>query len=224
MQQRSDEWFKARAGNATASRFGDVMATGKNGNTLAGYKNYLAQLVIERLTGQPVDIYQSKEMLWGTEYEPTARLFYELATGDSVEETGFLKHDELAAGASPDGLVNSDGLVEIKCPNTSTHLETLHSEKVPKQYYWQMQGQMWITGRAWCDYVSFDPRLPENARLKIIRVNRNQDDIDLLQVTVKKFLDEVEAEVEFIKNYGKEKSGENKNAGKAASISSPVNA
>lgn len=200
IDQRSTDWFKQRLGKATASRFGDVM----KGPKLAGWKNYRAELVIERLTGQPLENYQSKEMLWGIESEPLARLLYTLITGTQVEETGFWEHDALAAGASPDGLVGEDKTIEIKCPNPATHIETLRKKEVPSQYVAQVQGQLWITGRAKADFISFDPRLPDNAKIIIIPVARDDEYIKRLETNVTQFLKEVDEQVEFVKNYGRE--------------------
>jgi putative phage-type endonuclease len=207
IQQRSDEWFDIRIGKATASRFVDVMATGYNGKPLAGWKNYKAELVAERLTSKAYSElsgmnFTSAAMQWGTDNEPLARLLYKLKTGNEVEECGFFQHDTLLAGASPDGLVNDDGTIEIKCPNTATHIDTLHSGQVPKMYIPQVQGQLWITGRKQADFVSFDPRLPENARLIIINVRRDDAYIKLLEETITKFLKEVDDEVEFVKQFG----------------------
>jgi putative phage-type endonuclease len=196
--QGSDEWKAARVGIATASRFGDIMAKTRSGYA-ASRKNYMAELVVERLTGQAADNFKSSAMEWGTETEPVARLEYTLATGNEVEETGLWVDNEI--GASPDGFVNSDGTLEIKCPNTATHLETLMSKKVPRQYYAQIQGQLLLTQRSWCDFVSYDPRLPENAQMIIIRVERDQDFIKELKQELKTFLKEVEQQVNFVKEY-----------------------
>lgn len=203
--QRSDEWYQARLGKATASRFADIMATGYNGKPLAAWKNYKAELVVERLTGKPTETFQSGPMLWGIENEPLAALYYTMATGNSVEECGFFNHPDIEnAGASPDRLIAPDGTVEIKCPNTATHLETLHSQEVPRMYMWQGQGQLWVTGRKWFDFVSFDPRLPENARLFIKRVQRDDALIEQLEGRVKQFLKEVDDEIEFVQKYKNE--------------------
>lgn len=137
----------------------------------------------------------------GTDNEPVARLRYELETGNDVEECGFFAHPDIMAGASPDGLVNDDGLLEIKCPNSATHIETLRKRKVPSQYYWQVQGQMWMTGRQWCDFVSFDPRLPENAQYIRIRMDRDDKAIAELEEEVKEFLQSVEIEAAFVRNF-----------------------
>ena len=153
----------------------------------------MAQLVCERITGKPAESYSNAAMQWGTEQEPFARAAYEAHTGVIVEETGFHSHPTIeAAGASPDGLVGEDGLVEIKCPNTATHLDTLISETVPGDYVIQMQMQMVCTGRKWCDFVSFDPRMPEGAQLFVQRVNRDNEFIEKMEEEIRKFLSELE--------------------------------
>jgi len=202
-QQRSSQWFADRWGKATGSRFADVMATGRGGQPLASRKNYLAQLVIERLTSPPEEDtgYKSEAMQWGIDQEPTARLAYELTIGNEIEEAYFVAHKTLQAGASPDGYIAEDGLLEIKCPNSATHLETLKTKEVPKQYYAQIQGQLWITGRKWADYVSFDPRFPDNAQLFIKRVERDNEYIERLEDEIKTFLAEVENELTIVKEY-----------------------
>lgn len=197
VEQGSVEWFEARLGKATASKFADIMA----GDKRAGYKNYRAELVAQRLTQVMPENFTSAAMQFGVDYEATARLKYELRTGQDVEECGFFIHESLEAGASPDGLVGEDGLIEIKVPNTATHIETLRKQVVPKQYYWQVMGQMWITGRKWCDFVSFDPRLPDNASYFQTRLDRDEEAIKLLETEVRKFLETVDQEVSFIKNY-----------------------
>ncbi len=199
-EQRSAAWFEARLGKATGSKFGDIMA----GETRAGWKNYRAQLVLERMTGTKLETFTSAEMAWGTSTEPLARLYYTLRTGNVVEECGFFEHESMAAGASPDGLVGEDGLIEVKCPLPATHIGTLRTGKVPSQYVAQVQGQLWITGRQWADFISFDPRMPENAKCIIIRVPRDDGYIANLEANVKKFLFQVDEEVKFVLNYGKE--------------------
>lgn len=205
MEQRSNEWFKERWGRATASRFADIMAVGRNGQPLATRKNYLSELVIERLTEPPEEDtgFKSAAMEWGIEYEPVALLAYELETGNQVSNAFFEKHPKLEAGASPDGYVGDDGLIEIKCPNSATHLETLKTKQIPSQYYPQVQGQLWITGRKWCDFVSYDPRYPANAQLFITRVERDEDYIKRLHLEVQEFLKEVEQETNYVKEYTK---------------------
>ena len=200
LEQGSIDWLQSRVGRATASRFSDVMASIRSGEA-ASRKNYRAELVVERLTGQPVESYKSPAMEWGNEYEPVARLKYELTTGNNVDECGLFIHNSIMAGASPDGLVNDDGLLEIKCPNTATHIETLRKQEVPRQYYWQVMGQLWITGRKWCDFVSYDPRLSQNAQYFCTRVLRDEDAISDLEDNIVMFLRSVDEEVAFIENY-----------------------
>lgn len=200
VEQGTDDWHKLRIGRATASKFGDIMATIQKGEA-ASVKNYRAELVVERLTGERSDLYKSPQMVWGTETEPLARLQYVLRSGNDAEESGFFAHETLLAGASPDGLIGEDGLLEIKCPNTATHIDTLRKKQVPYQYFWQVMGQMWITGRSWVDFVSFDPRLPENAQYYVTRVNRDEQKIRELATSVENFLETVDTEVAFIRNY-----------------------
>ncbi|SRR6266542_915247 len=203
VEQGAPEWFQARLGRATASRFGDIMAKIKTGEP-ASRKNYRALLVAERLTGIREETFQSSAMAWGTETEPLARLRYALSSGNDVKECGFFAHNDLMVGASPDGLVAEDGLLEIKCPNSATHIETLRKELVPYLYYWQVMGQIWITGRQWCDFVSFDPRMPANAQYFCTRVWRDEAKVKQLQTEVTAFLESVDSDVAFIENYKKE--------------------
>lgn len=191
MEQRTDDWFAARLGKVTASKIADVMATTKTGPS-ASRKNYMAQLLTERLTGQKADSYSNAAMQWGTDTEPQARAMYELETGRDVVEVGFIDHPVIAmSGASPDGLVGDDGLVEIKCPNTATHIETLRGAAIDKKYVLQMQWQMACTGRAWCDFVSFDPRLPSAMQLYVARVERDATLIAAMESEVAGFLAEI---------------------------------
>ena len=193
--QRSDDWYAARCGKATASRFKDAMATLKNGQPAQAQRDYLTELVVERLTGQPVQKFTNAAMQWGTEQEAAARAAYEARTGIEVEETGFVAHDTLMAGCSPDGLVDWDGLIEIKCPyNTGVHIETLLGG-MPADHMPQVQGQMWITGRQWCDFVSYDPRLPEHMRLFVKRMPRDDTRIKELETEVAGFLLEIAAKI-----------------------------
>ena len=198
MDQRSPDWFAARLGKVTASRVADVVAKTKSG-TSASRTNYLAQLICERLTETVAEGYTSAEMQWGTDQEPYARAAYSAKVGELVEEVGFIDHPTIAgAGASPDGLV-AEGLVEIKCPNTSTALDWILSAKPPAKYVTQMQWQMACTNRPWCDFVSYDPRLPENLRLFVIRVDRDDDRIKELEQEVKEFLQELDDKVNKLK-------------------------
>lgn len=195
MEQRTEEWYAARLGKVTASRVADVIAKTKTGYSTSR-ANYMAELVCERLTGSKGDSYQNAAMAWGTATEPFARAAYESRTGELVEETGFVLHATIPnAGCSPDGLIGEDGLIEIKCPFTATHIETLLSKQAPSKYMTQMQWQMACTGRKWCDFVSFDPRMPEHMQFFCIRVNRDQIMIDDLEREVEKFLFELDEKI-----------------------------
>lgn len=193
--QGSEEWLQSRLGKVTASRIADVIAKIKTGEA-ASRANYRAELVAERLTGKMADAFTNAAMAWGTSCEPLARAAYEAMFGEMVEETGLIDHPEIdMTGASPDGLVGSAGLVEIKCPNTATHIATLLEDTAPAKYIPQMQWQMECTGRQWCDFVSFDPRLPADMQLFIKRVPRDQALIETYRAEVIKFLDEVSSTV-----------------------------
>lgn len=187
--QGSPEWKALRCGKVTASRVADVVAKTQKGAYGATRANYLAQLIAERLTGTPAETYTNAAMQHGVDTEPEARAAYEFYQGATVEQVAFVPHPKIdQAGASPDGLVGEDGLVEIKCPNTATHLETLLGQAVPAKYADQMQFQMACTGRQWCDFVSYDPRMPEHMRLFVRRVARDDKRIDFLETEVAGFL------------------------------------
>lgn len=190
MMQQSAEWFAARCGRATASRFDDVMAKIKTGEA-AGRRNYRAQLVCERLTGIPAESYTNAAMQWGIDTEPQARAAYEALTGNMVQEVAFVPHPELMAGASPDGLIDLDGGLEIKCPNTAQHIEAL-LKGMPPEHIPQIQGGLWLTGRKWWHFVSFDPRMPEKLQLYIQKIERDSHYIAALELEVRRFLGEVD--------------------------------
>lgn len=193
--QGSPEWFLARLGRVTASRVADVIAKTKTGWG-ASRANYMAELIAERLTGETAPSYTNAAMQWGTDQEPNARAAYELRFDVDVVQIGFVPHPALEmAGASPDGLIGDDGLVEFKCPNTSTHIDTLLGEPIAAKYVTQMQWQMACTGRQWCDFVSFDPRLPESMALFRHRVHRDAAMIGGLERSVAEFLGEIDAKV-----------------------------
>jgi putative phage-type endonuclease len=200
MDQRTDEWLAARLGCVTASRTADVMAKTKSGYS-ASRANYMAQIITERLTERPTEGFSSSAMQWGTDTEPQARMAYELMTGVGVEEVGFVLHPTIPSfGASPDGMVGSDGLIEIKCPNTATHIETLLAEKVPNKYITQMHVQMICTERTWCDFVSFDPRLPGEMNFWMERVYRDDDLCQDIEAEVISFLDETNMKLNQLRN------------------------
>jgi len=190
MEQKTEEWFSARLGKVTASRVADVLAKIKSGES-ASRKNYKMELVVQRLTGKVGESFTNAAMEWGTEQEPFARMAYEAHTGTFVKEEGFVDHPTIEGfGCSPDGIVG-EGLIEIKCPNTANHIETVLENKAPSKYIPQMQCQMACTGAKWCDFVSFDPRVPEDLQLFVVRVERDQEYIDSMEVEVKQFLSEV---------------------------------
>lgn len=191
IEQGSPEWFAERLGKVTASRVADVIARTKSGWG-ASRANYMAELVAERLTGNAASRFTSAEMQWGSDMEPTARATYEFMTNALVDPAPFVPHPSIAdTGASPDGYVAADGLIEIKCPNTATHIDTLLTGSVPGKYVTQMQWQMACTGRAWCDFVSFDPRMPATMSLFIQRVDRDDETIKKLEAEVTDFLNEL---------------------------------
>jgi putative phage-type endonuclease len=195
IRQGTPEWFQARLGYVTASRVADVVARTKTGWG-ASRANYMAQLIAERLTGVVAESYTNAAMQWGTETEPQARAAYAFYRDADVTEVGFVLHPTIGeAGASPDGLVGDDGLVEIKCPETKTHIDTLLGQEVPGKYVIQMQWQMACTGRKWCDFVSFDPRLPEAMSLFVKRVERDDEHIAELEREVIAFLNELRDKV-----------------------------
>ena len=191
MDQRSPEWFAVRLGKVTASRIADVCARTKTGWG-SSRKNYMAELVAERLTGERVEGFTNAAMQWGTDTEPQARAAYEFLTDATVVEEGFCLHSTIPDfGASPDGLIGDVGLLEIKCPNTASHIQTLLTGEVPGKYETQMQAQMACTGRAWCDYVSFDPRMPGEMQLFVKRVHRDDALIAKMEAEVVEFLAEL---------------------------------
>jgi putative phage-type endonuclease len=193
--QGTPEWHQLRLGRVTASRVADVIAKTKTGYA-ATRANYAAQLITERLTGMPTKGFTNDAMQWGTETEPQARSAYEFNRAETVVEVAFVPHPTIGdSGASPDGLVGDDGLVEIKCPNTATHIETLVGATVPGKYVTQMQWQLACTGRQWVDFVSYDPRMPESMRFFCQRVHRDDALIADLEKEVVIFLNEVRGKV-----------------------------
>jgi putative phage-type endonuclease len=195
VQQRTDAWHQLRVGKVTASRVADIIAKTKTGPS-ASRENYLAQLVCERLTGKPAESYSNAAMQWGTETEPFARAAYEARMDLLVTEVGFVDHPWIInSGASPDGLA-AEGMVEIKCPNTATHIETLLTRTVPAKYVTQMMWQMTCADRPWCDFVSFDPRLPEKHQLFIKRINYDPEMVNLLENSVIQFLGDVDLKIQ----------------------------
>ena len=195
VEQGTPEWFAARLGNVTASRVADVIAKTKSGYA-ASRDNYMAQLICERMTNTVAESYTNAAMQWGTETEPLARAAYESVADVLVDEVGYIAHPTIErAGASPDGLVGLFGLLEIKCPNSSTAIETLLTQTVPTKYITQMQWQMSCTGRTWADFVSFDPRLPSGLQMFVKRVEFDAEYVAMLKEEVIKFLTELDAKI-----------------------------
>ena len=199
VEQGTPEWFQMRLGKVTASRVADILAKTKTGPS-ASRQNYLIELALQRTTGIIQESYSNSAMEWGTQTEPQARVAYEVTTNNFVDQVAFIDHPSIAGfGCSPDGLVSDKGLVEIKCPNSATHWEYFKSKEPPKKYFIQMQAQIAVTNRDWCDFVSFDPRMPDRSQLLVVRVNRDEAFIAEMEAEIKKFLDEVEVEVKQMK-------------------------
>jgi putative phage-type endonuclease len=205
MEQQTEQWHNARLGKATASRMADVMARTKSGYG-ASRANYMTELVLERLTGRRAEGYTNAAMQWGIDTEAEAKAAYEFRTNAEIMPCGFIDHFMIdMTGASPDGLIGEDGLIEIKCPNSSTHIEYLLTGMVPKKYELQMQWQMACTGRQWCDFVSYDPRLPANLSMLVKRIDRDEALIEDMSIEVREFLDEVNRTVELLGKIGAQK-------------------
>lgn len=199
MEQRTEEWFAERIGKVTASRVSDVVARTKSGYS-ASRANYMAELVCERLTGKRKEGFITAAMQWGIDQEIVARDAYSIKTGVLVTEVGFIPHPIIKmSGASPDGLIAPEGCVEIKCPNTATHIEWLLTPEPPQEYFLQMQWQMACAGAEWCDWVSYDSRMPEHLQLLVVRVPRDDDVIKTLENEIYKFLVELETKVNKLK-------------------------
>ena len=196
MEQRSPEWYAARLGKATASRIADLMARTKTGYG-ASRANYMAELIVERLTGMPTDGFTSAAMQWGIDHEDEAKAAYYFEADRSIEPAGFVDHPIIAmAGASPDGYIcDGKGLIELKCPNTATHIQTLLADKVDGKYYLQIQFQLACTTLDFCDYVSFDPRMPPEMQLWWTRIHRDDERIAEIEREVSLFLQELDDKV-----------------------------
>lgn len=201
--QGSTEWLRSRIGHCTASRFADVLDFNKSGKEGGKRIAYRSELVIERLTDNATERFVTAAMQWGTDHEPMARMAYESATGAMVETCGFVHHQAIKmCGGSPDGYVGDIGMVEFKCPNTKTHIETIMNETC--EHLPQIQGLLWITGRQWCDFVSYDPRLPDGLRLSVMRIERDEAYIENLAKEVITFLSQVDAQYNYLMAIAKE--------------------
>ena len=202
MEQGSDEWLAARVGKVTASRIADLTSKTKSGAVSASRGNYQAEIIAERLSGRPYEGFITKEMQWGTEHEEEAVEAFSFITGIQAEKAGFVLHPTIEmAGASPDRIIGDDGLIEIKCPNTATHLSYMEFDKIPENYHKQMQFQMACTGRQYCHFVSYDPRIDFSFFTKL--VTRDEKLIAETDADVVKFLSEVDERIEKMrKRYG----------------------
>ena len=200
IEQRTEQWFQQRAGHLTASRIADMMATTRSGWG-ASRANYAAQLIAERLTGVAESGFTNAAMQWGIDTEAEARSAYEFIQGATVVEAPFVLHPAIEwSGASPDGFVGDKGLIEIKCPNTATHIATLRGEAIADKYIKQMQWQMACTNTDWCDFASYDPRLPVEMQLHVRRVERDDKLIAEIEAAAVEFLAEIAATVAELEN------------------------
>lgn len=197
IDQRSDEWRQLRLGRLTSSCAADMLATRKDKSEAAGRRNLRVRLALERVTGRSCESgYESAAMLQGKEREADARGLYEAITGCFLRSVGFVAHDSLLAGCSPDGVVGEyEGLVEAKCPLAATHWDYLRTGTVPDEYVKQVQHQLWITGANWCDWISFHPDFPEPLRMKLVRIDRDQAAMKAYELLVRQFLAEVDRDV-----------------------------
>lgn len=209
IEQRTHAWLMQRVGKATGSRFKDVMARlkpkkdGQRGEPAQARKDYLAELVVERLTGEPAQRFVNAAMQWGTDMEPAARREYIERTGFEVDEIGFVTHPSLPAGVSTDGVVDLEGLLEIKSPyNSGNHIETWQTGMDP-MHAAQCQGAMWICNAQWLDFCSYDPRFPRRLQLYVQRIERDQAYIDRLENEVGDFLYEVDKTVQHLMEISK---------------------
>jgi len=198
IQQGTPEWHQLRLGKVTASRVADILAKTKTGPS-ASRGNYLIELALQRVTKTIEESYTNAAMEWGTQTEPQARVAYEVKTGNFVDQVPFVDHPTIAGfGCSPDGLVGDSGLIEIKCPNSATHWSYIKANEPPNKYFIQMQAQMAVTGAKWCDFVSFDPRMPERSQLLIVSVPIDREFILFMEAEIKQFLSEVDKEVQLM--------------------------
>lgn len=195
-QYGTDEWRRARLGWLTASRIADATAKLKSGGYGASRANLMAALICERLTDVPMESFTTKEMQWGIDHEPEAIAAYSWHFDVEVQPTGFVRHPRIDyCGATPDGAVGDDGLIEIKCPNTSTHVDTLLRGAPDPRYIKQMQFQMACTGRKWVDFVTYDPRMPLELQFRAYRVPRDDKMIAELESEAEKFLAEMDEKI-----------------------------
>lgn len=199
IEQGSKEWHELRCGWITASKFKDVISNGRGGSESKTRKSYMLKLAGELLTDLIEESYTNEYMNWGVSTEPQARSMYELETGNIIDQVAFIRHDSLMVGCSPDGLIGNDGLIEIKCPKTTTQIETYLSGKMPNDHKAQVQGQLWVSEREWCDFVSFDPRINGKSGYFCVRVERDEEYIKELQLKISSFQNDLMKIMEILK-------------------------
>jgi putative phage-type endonuclease len=200
IEQGTPEWHALRCGKVTASRVADVMRSGRGGAPSASRARYMGELVAERLTGTPYESFKSAEMQRGNDVEAEAVSAYAFICGAQCDRIAFVDHPSIEmSGASPDALIGNDGLAEFKCPASHTHIQTLLSDKIDGDYVRQMQWQMACTGRQWCDFVSYDPRLPTEMALYVRRLQRDDAAIAAMEIAVSQFLFETSMMVDDLK-------------------------
>jgi hypothetical protein len=202
-EQGTEEWTAYKMGRISGSRLQDILAEPKTkGQRSASWRNYMAELCVERLTGKSSTHFTSKAMDYGTETEPLARMEYEARNLVNVEQVGFIDHPTIPmCGVSPDGLIGLDGGFESKCPNTATHIDRLFGEGLESRYFAQVQWGMECSGRHWWDFVSFDPDLPENCQFYCKRIMRDEPFLINARTKVIEFQAELEAMIEKLKSY-----------------------
>ena len=199
IEQGTKEWFDLRLGKVTASRVADILAKTKTGAS-ASRQNYLIELALQRITGTFEQSFTSQAMQDGVDRESQARVLYEVTTGEFVDQVPFIDHPTIQGfGASPDGLVQEKGLIEVKCRNNANHWEVIKADEIPKKYWIQMQAQLSCSGREWNDYVGYNPNFPDKSKLFVKRVYRDGEFIIFMETEIKQFLAEVEAEVQQMK-------------------------
>lgn len=203
VEQRSAEWFTARAGRLTGSSAGDMLATIKYGEA-AARRDLRTRLLCERMTGQSQQsTYKSGDMQWGTDLEPEARAVYASLSGFPVRSTGFISRSDLLAGCSVDGDVDDfSGIIEIKCPKSATHLKYLKGRELPREYHAQVTHNLWVTGADWCDFLSYDPRFPQKHQVFRVRVHSEGMNLAAYELAVRLFLREVDAEMDELEQLG----------------------
>ena len=190
MEQGSDEWLAIRLGKVTASKMSDVLSKGRGTAPSKLSETYMMELLAEKLTGESKPFFENDAMRWGNETEPQAGFMYTLKTGNKIEHVAFIERDEFT-GVSPDGLIGEDGMIEIKCPTTTTQIKRALTDNYSKDYYAQIQMQLWVAERKWCDFLSFDPRLDCDAGYLLQRVERDEEFIENMKEKTAAFIDKM---------------------------------